>query len=58
MSLKNHDKIILNLYAYMWKISKKNDNIFSNLRIPQTVIIHKGELISWFFNGRNGKKIQ
>lgn len=54
MSLKNQDNIILKLYAYIWKISKKDDSIFKNIRIPQTVIIKKGEVLAWFFNSKKG----
>ena len=55
MSLKNGDNISLKLYAYLWKISKSNKLAFNRMRIPQTVIMKRGGIVSWMFNGKDGE---
>ena len=55
MGLKNSDEVILQLYGYMWKITKSNSRLFNGVRIPQSVIINSGEILAWYFNGQNGE---
>ena len=55
MSLKNSDELILQIWGYLCKITKKGNDQFDGMRLAQTAVLINGHISNWYLNGKNGE---
>ena len=58
MVLSENDDIELEMYYYLWLISKTYRERLLNFRISQSVYFMEGRPVCWYFNGKKGSILQ